>query len=162
MRIAGYARHLYRLHQRRKRSEDSTHSLGVAVGTPVTGSPPHRSVREELLHTAPTSSVWRQSGHWGMDVRVAEMVSSAFADGRTFPMSIDLLPFGCAFVSLSATVGLLRYRTCSQPAYFLVLHGIVYIRALHWKPILQCPSKVRASAFSVQLSLLSVSGNDAC
>jgi len=33
----------------------------VAVGTPVTRCPPHRSVREELPHTAPTLSIWRQS-----------------------------------------------------------------------------------------------------
>ena len=33
----------------------------VAVGTPVTRCPPHRSVREELPHTAPTLSTWRQS-----------------------------------------------------------------------------------------------------
>ena len=26
----------------------------IAVGTPITGRPPHRSVREELPHTAPT------------------------------------------------------------------------------------------------------------
>ena len=133
----------------------------VTVGMPVTRHPPYRSVRAVLPHTAPTSSVWRQSGHWGMDVRAVEMVSYAFADGRTFTMSIDLYLFGCVFVSLSATFGLLQCRTCSQLAYFPVLHGIVYTRALHWKPILQCPSKVRASAFSVPLSLLSVSGNDA-
>ena len=31
----------------------------VAVGTPVTRRPPHRSVRAELPHTAPTSGGWR-------------------------------------------------------------------------------------------------------
>ncbi len=29
----------------------------VAVGTPLSGCPPHRSVRAELPHTAPTSSI---------------------------------------------------------------------------------------------------------
>ena len=33
----------------------------VAVGTPISRSPPHRSVRAELPHTAPTSSIWRRS-----------------------------------------------------------------------------------------------------
>ena len=33
----------------------------VAVGTALTGSPPHRSVRAELPHTAPTSGEWRKS-----------------------------------------------------------------------------------------------------
>ena len=30
--------------------------FGIAVGTSVTGGPPHRSVREELPHTAPALS----------------------------------------------------------------------------------------------------------
>ena len=29
----------------------------IAVGTPITERPPHRSVRAELPHTAPTSGV---------------------------------------------------------------------------------------------------------
>lgn len=33
----------------------------VAVGTLVDPAPPHRSVRAELLHTAPTSDTWRRS-----------------------------------------------------------------------------------------------------
>src|SRR5713226_2254520 len=32
-----------------------------AVGTLVDPAPPHRSVRAELLHTAPTSDTWRRS-----------------------------------------------------------------------------------------------------
>lgn len=35
----------------------------VAVGMPVARHPPLRSVRAELPHTAPTSSVWRGSEH---------------------------------------------------------------------------------------------------
>ena len=31
--------------------------LAIAVGTPITGRPPHRSVRAAFLHTAPTSDV---------------------------------------------------------------------------------------------------------
>jgi hypothetical protein len=33
----------------------------VAVGTVIADRPPHRSVRAELPHTAPTSDVWRQN-----------------------------------------------------------------------------------------------------
>jgi len=29
--------------------------LSIAVGTPITGRPPHRTVRAAFLHTAPTS-----------------------------------------------------------------------------------------------------------
>src|SRR5262249_35529762 len=29
--------------------------FGIAVGTPITGRPPHRTVRAAFLHTAPTS-----------------------------------------------------------------------------------------------------------
>jgi len=36
-------------------------SSEVAVGTPITRRPPHRSVRAELPHTAPTSGIWRKS-----------------------------------------------------------------------------------------------------
>jgi len=35
---------------------NSEHRL-IAVGTPVTGRPPHRSVRAEFPHTAPTSGI---------------------------------------------------------------------------------------------------------
>src|SRR5438309_854068 len=31
--------------------------LTIAVGTPITGRPPHRTVRAAFLHTAPTSDV---------------------------------------------------------------------------------------------------------
>src|SRR3984893_10473069 len=33
--------------------------LAIAVGTPITGRPPHRTVRAAFLHTAPTSDVSR-------------------------------------------------------------------------------------------------------
>ena len=39
----------------------------VAVGTTVTRRPPHRSVRAELLHTAPTSDTWRRSARSDAD-----------------------------------------------------------------------------------------------
>ena len=33
---------------------DNQEEIIIAVGTPITECPPHRSVREELPHTAPT------------------------------------------------------------------------------------------------------------
>ena len=35
----------------------------IAVGMPVTRHPPHRSVRADFPHTAPTSGVWRHSAY---------------------------------------------------------------------------------------------------
>lgn len=54
----------------------------VAVGTPVARCPPHRSVREELPHTAPTLSTWRQSECRDKDGRYGDVVSIVFADDR--------------------------------------------------------------------------------
>jgi ribosomal protein L37AE/L43A len=36
----------------------------VAVGTALSGGPPHRSVRAALPHTALTEGVWRRSARW--------------------------------------------------------------------------------------------------
>lgn len=55
-------------------------AVRVAVGPRVSPGPPHRSVRAELPHTAPTSGAWRRiarwdadtvSGHWGSICRRA-------------------------------------------------------------------------------------------
>ena len=43
------------------RADDQQVGMAIAVGIRVAPDPPHRSVREELPHTAPTSSVWRPS-----------------------------------------------------------------------------------------------------
>ena len=61
----------------------------VAVGTPVTGCPPLRSVRAALPHTAPTSSVWRQSEYWDKDGPGTGAAATASANGRTAPSSSD-------------------------------------------------------------------------
>jgi hypothetical protein len=42
---------------RRRASTPCRHKAVIAVGTPVTGRPPHRSVRAAFPHTAPTSGV---------------------------------------------------------------------------------------------------------
>ena len=42
-------------------------SVWVTVGMPVTRHPPYRSVRALLTHTAPTSSVWRETAVQGKD-----------------------------------------------------------------------------------------------
>ena len=39
----------------------------VAVGIAVARYPPHRSVRADFPHTAPTLDEWRQSEHSDMD-----------------------------------------------------------------------------------------------
>ena len=44
-------------------NEEHEQDCAVAVGTALTSSPPHRSVRAELPHTAPTSDVWRKIEH---------------------------------------------------------------------------------------------------
>src|ERR1700726_1297305 len=41
----------------RRDSKISGFLLAIAVGTPITGRPPHRTVRAAFLHTAPTSDV---------------------------------------------------------------------------------------------------------
>src|ERR1700733_11727039 len=47
-------------------SDESARAF-VAVGTPVAQTPPHRSVRAELLHTAPTLDEWRRSARSDAD-----------------------------------------------------------------------------------------------
>ena len=54
----------------------------VAVGTPVTRRPPHRSVRAGLLHTALTSDAWRQSARSDADAGCGRWESSGRPDGR--------------------------------------------------------------------------------
>src|SRR5947209_13421868 len=60
-------------------------STEVAVGTIITDRPPHRSVRAELPHTAPTLDVLRQSARWDMDAEFG-------AEESTFRMSVVVGP----------------------------------------------------------------------
>jgi len=58
----------------------------VAVGTPVTRRPPHRSGRALLMHPAPTSGVWREEADvwiWVQDSGLREPVVSNSRE--TFP-----------------------------------------------------------------------------
>ena len=48
----------------------------IAVGTALTGGPPHRSVRAELPHTAPTWDVDVQSVHWDRDAGFSASATS--------------------------------------------------------------------------------------
>jgi hypothetical protein len=48
----------------------------VAVGTAVIPPPPHRSVRAELLHTAPTLDEWRQSARSDEDAEYGRWEST--------------------------------------------------------------------------------------
>jgi hypothetical protein len=59
----------------------------VAVGTPVSRRPPHRSVRAELLHTAPTFDEWRRSAHSDADAGSSHLESIDQPTARTVPKS---------------------------------------------------------------------------
>ena len=48
----------------------------IAVGTAVTGGPPHRPVRADFPHTVLTSDVDAQSVHWDTDVGSSVSVAS--------------------------------------------------------------------------------------
>src|SRR5436853_5575626 len=62
----------------------------VAVGTSVTRRPPHRSVRAEFPHTAPTSDTWRRSARWDADVGSSHSESIDRPTARTVPRSSGL------------------------------------------------------------------------
>ena len=49
----------------------------IAVVTAIAGRPPHRSVRAELPHTAPTLDVDLQTVHWDRDAESSESVTIA-------------------------------------------------------------------------------------
>src|ERR1700745_2135440 len=59
----------------------------VAVGTPVARRSPPRSVRAELLHTAPTSDAWRRSAGWDEGGGFWHSESTDRPTARTAPMS---------------------------------------------------------------------------
>src|SRR3954452_24253158 len=61
--------------------------LFVAVGTPVSRRPPHRSVRAELLHTAPTLDDWRRSAHSDAGAGSSHLESIDRPTTRTVPTS---------------------------------------------------------------------------
>ena len=62
--------------------------ITVAVGTPVARRPPHRSVRAELPHTAPTSDDWRRSARSDSGCRILALGNPAIdATARTVPTS---------------------------------------------------------------------------
>ena len=70
--------------------------IGVTVGTPVTGCPPYRSVREVLPHTAPALSIWRQKLFdalvAGRSTRSPGLVSGSWlsASSSSWPMHFPL------------------------------------------------------------------------
>src|ERR1035437_4678353 len=61
----------------------------VAVGTAITGRPPHRSPRAALPHEAPISDEWRQSELWGMDGVHAVAEANDLPDAASLPNSDD-------------------------------------------------------------------------
>src|SRR6266478_9536548 len=76
----------------------------VAVGTPVTRRPPHRSVRAELLHTAPTSDTWRRSAGLGGDEGSWHSESSDRPTTTTAPTSSGLAGSAAAAHDASAKI----------------------------------------------------------
>src|SRR5258708_7807279 len=65
----------------------------VAVGTAITGRPPHRSPRAALPHEAPISDEWRQSELWGMDGAHAVGEATDQQDAASLPNSDDASDF---------------------------------------------------------------------
>src|SRR5665213_2690531 len=61
----------------------------VAVGTAITGRPPHRSPRAALPHEAPISDEWRQSELWGMDGAHAVLEATDLPGAASLPNSDD-------------------------------------------------------------------------
>ena len=57
----------------------------VAVGTPVAQRPPHRSVRAELPHTAPTLGEWRRSAHKDANVKCGHEGANDSQTGQSEP-----------------------------------------------------------------------------
>ncbi len=94
-----YVRCLYRLHDRERlhivcvmvvplqnnNKRKVIVNLKVTVGMLVTQHPPHRSVHAVLPHTAPTSSIWRQSKLSDAPGPVHSTRSSGFVSGSRLP-----------------------------------------------------------------------------
>src|ERR1019366_10360447 len=76
----------------------------VAVGTTIADRPPHRSVRAELPHTAPTSDGWRQIACRDRDARFGaeESISRRAVAGCPIPVSAA----GSVGAILAATAGI--------------------------------------------------------
>ncbi len=112
----------------------------VAVGTAVARRPPHRSVRAELLHTAPTLDEWRQSARSdspcvrlhahraGRATRRAGSASGAGSAARCSPWSAAFPPGSPQTVA----------RPCSSPSSVLCGRPTPHRRA-RWTSS-SCPS----------------------
>ena len=92
----------------------------IAVGTVIADRPPHRSVRAELPHTAPTSDVDLQTAHWDKDAGSSASVASVCLTWKTSPMSggdrVDCDVAVCGATSLGARLGIgANVRSCPAP-----------------------------------------------
>src|ERR1039458_5702278 len=71
-------------------------NVPFAVGTTIADRPPHRSVRAELPHTAPTSDEWRQGATWRTPLDpwtlVPRSVSGSCRVPRRSPLSAPFPP----------------------------------------------------------------------
>ena len=73
-----------------KKKPASKRTCMVAVGTMISQRPPHRSVRAELLHTAPTSDTWRQTARADADAGSSHSESIDRSTAGTVPRSSGL------------------------------------------------------------------------
>src|SRR5690242_11347420 len=93
----------------------------VAVGTPVAQRPPHRSVRAELLHTAPTLDEWRRSAHSDADAGSLHSGSTDRPTARTVPRSSCLAD--SAAEAHGTIARLPEPESCSDYPYCRAPHG---------------------------------------
>ena len=102
-------------------SRESVSIVLVAVGTTIAGRPPHRSVRAELPHTAPTLDEWRRSARLGKGAGFEDVVSIVRRSGEC-ASNLD----GCAGCDGLASTATDRTTGCEialTPAGFQELHG---------------------------------------
>src|SRR2546421_10479693 len=102
-------------------TNSSRGSSFVAVGTPVAQRPPHRSVRAELLHTAPTADAWRRSAGWDGDGGFWHSESTHRPTARTAPMSSGRA--GSAAAARDTSARLPGLESCSDYPCCRALHG---------------------------------------
>src|SRR5881628_958278 len=93
----------------------------VAVGTPVTRRPPHGSVRAGLLHTAPTSDIWRRSARSDTDAGSSHSESIDSPTARTVPKSSGLA--GSAAEARGTSARGPEHESCSDYPYCREQHS---------------------------------------
>ena len=122
-------------------AEDNS-SEKVAVGMPITRHPPHRSVREELPHTAPAS---------GYDAKPLESRQYVFCQVRSMlhpiseyssQSSYPEFPLANGLSSSVSAIGCPIFVRCLHRYYAAVrLLNSVHVRIIRHRPSLTDPPK---------------------